>query len=66
MRQVGSTTYKLDYLSVVDYSTPLILLNAQATKDYYKQVEGASNATGVYEFPCTTILPDLTFVINGT
>jgi hypothetical protein len=57
----------LNFQSIADTGTTLMLLPPAAAADYYSQVRGAklNQSEGGYVFPCDSVLPDLTVQMIG-
>jgi len=57
----------MNFQSIADTGTTLMLLPPAATADYYSQVKGAMNnmTEGGYVFPCDAVMPDLTVQMLG-
>lgn len=65
---VGSGPVNATILSTIaDTGTSLMYMPSAVLTNYYAKVAGAvlSSSAGGYIFPCDSVLPDLTFVING-
>jgi aspergillopepsin I len=56
----------LNFQSIADTGTTLLLLPPKAVKDFYAQVKGAQLVAteGGYVYPCDSVLPDLTVVMG--
>jgi aspergillopepsin I len=56
----------LNFQSIADTGTTLLLLPPKAVKDFYAQVQGAQliATEGGYVYPCNSALPDLTVMMG--
>ena len=71
--QIGSSGYAvgngpsqyIDFDAIVDTSFPFVFLDDNIVNAYYAAVTGANVSSGVWVFPCSATLPDLTLIIGG-
>lgn len=67
--KVGTTSGTMSgFTGIADTGTTLILMGDAAVRAYYGKVSGATNSRtdGGYVFPCSSTLPDLSFLIGGS
>jgi hypothetical protein len=65
--KVGSTTHSLSGITgISDTGTTLILMVDDAVNTYYAAVDGASNTSDGWTFPCSATLPSLSFRLGST
>jgi hypothetical protein len=64
---VGSSTVAGNGITAVaDTGTSIILLPSSLATTYWNQVTGATYASGIWTFPCSSTLPNFGFVVGGT